>query len=199
MTHTLRGEGFDASEDGTGRGTPLVVNSPTCHHGRNDASDALIPFCERQVTSKHNRSNPQPGGPCHTLHEQPPSVAYQCHGSNVGPMGLIRAGNGNAAGGVPFIACDYANGAFEQHHLSRPLTNSPDRSRGAPIVKNAMGVRRLMPIECERLQGFPDDWTRYGANGEEMSDSTRYRMCGNAVAVPCVDWIARRLMEAHPE
>jgi DNA (cytosine-5)-methyltransferase 1 len=54
----------------------------------------------------------------------------------------------------------------------------------------AMAVRRLMPIECERLQGFPDGWT------EGQADSTRYRQLGNAVAVPVVFWIARRLRDA---
>jgi DNA (cytosine-5)-methyltransferase 1 len=49
------------------------------------------------------------------------------------------------------------------------------------------GVRRLTPIECERLQGFPDGWT------EGFSDSTRYRMLGNAVAVPVAQWIGDRI------
>lgn len=51
-----------------------------------------------------------------------------------------------------------------------------------------VGVRRLTPLECERLQGFPDGHT----DGE--SDSARYRMLGNAVAVPVVAWIAERLV-----
>jgi DNA (cytosine-5)-methyltransferase 1 len=50
------------------------------------------------------------------------------------------------------------------------------------------GVRRLTPTECERLQGFPDGWTA------GQSDSQRYRQLGNAVAVPVVEWIARRLV-----
>lgn len=50
-------------------------------------------------------------------------------------------------------------------------------------------VRRLTPVECERLQGFPDGHT------EGESDSARYRMLGNAVAVPVVEWIAKRLVE----
>lgn len=57
------------------------------------------------------------------------------------------------------------------------------------------GVRRLTPRECERLQGFPDNWTRYAADGKEISDSARYRMLGNSVAVPCVEWIIRRIVE----
>ena len=54
-------------------------------------------------------------------------------------------------------------------------------------------VRRLMPIECERLQGFRDDHTRWAADGSEISDSPRYRMIGNAVAVPVAKWIGKRL------
>ena len=44
-------------------------------------------------------------------------------------------------------------------------------------------VRRLTPVECERLQGFPDDWTA------GQSDSSRYKQMGNAVAVPVVEWV----------
>lgn len=51
------------------------------------------------------------------------------------------------------------------------------------------GVRRLMPIECERLQGFPDGWT------EGHADTQRYRMLGNAVCVPVAEWLARRILE----
>ncbi|MBT9258173.1 MAG: DNA cytosine methyltransferase [Clostridiales bacterium] len=49
------------------------------------------------------------------------------------------------------------------------------------------GVRRLTPREAERLQGFPDDWTRWGADGRELSDSARYRLIGNAVCVPVAE------------
>ncbi len=46
-------------------------------------------------------------------------------------------------------------------------------------------VRRLTPTECERLQGFPDDWTKYRANGTEIKDAPRYTALGNSIAVPC--------------
>ena len=59
------------------------------------------------------------------------------------------------------------------------------------VMQCGFGVRRLTPTECERLQGFPDGWTL--VNG--MSDSARYRMLGNAVAVPCARWIGQRIME----
>lgn len=50
-------------------------------------------------------------------------------------------------------------------------------------------VRRLTPTECERLQGFPDGWTDIPHKGKSMSDSARYRMLGNSVAVPCVEFV----------
>lgn len=62
--------------------------------------------------------------------------------------------------------------------------------RGTPLIPNYAGVRRLMPVECERLQGFPDGWT------EGQADSTRYRQLGNAVSVPVAEWIGKRIVEA---
>jgi len=63
-----------------------------------------------------------------------------------------------------------------------------------PEVGNAeRSIRRLTPIECERLQGFPDNWTKYGKDGIEISDTQRYKMCGNAVSVPVVKAIGERL------
>ena len=58
-------------------------------------------------------------------------------------------------------------------------------------------IRRLTPRECERLQAFPDDWTRWGLDGNgkliAISDCQRYKMMGNAVTVSVVEFIARRL------
>lgn len=59
-------------------------------------------------------------------------------------------------------------------------------SKGMGVV--AQAVRRLTPTECERLQGFPDGWT------DGQADSHRYKQCGNAVAVPVVQWIIDRLI-----
>lgn len=71
-------------------------------------------------------------------------------------------------------------------NLCHPLTESAR----PPSLTSAFGVRRLTPTECERLQGFPDGFTA------GQSDSARYRQLGNAVCVPVVAWIARRIMEA---
>ena len=63
---------------------------------------------------------------------------------------------------------------------------------------NASGyvVRRLTPMECERLQGFPDNWTDVPYKGKEHpSDTPRYKACGNSMAVPVMRWIGERIAE----
>lgn len=58
-------------------------------------------------------------------------------------------------------------------------------------------VRRLMPIECERLQGFPDDWTRVEKKpGTDYADSHRYKAIGNSMAVPVIRWIGQQILKA---
>lgn len=60
-------------------------------------------------------------------------------------------------------------------------------------------VRRLIPTECERLQGFPDGWTQYGASGKEMSDNARYKALGNSIAVPCAERVFVGILAAEQE
>jgi len=55
-------------------------------------------------------------------------------------------------------------------------------------------IRRLTPVECERLQGFPDNWTQYGSEGP-ISDTQRYKMCGNAVTVDVVKAVGERIKD----
>lgn len=73
----------------------------------------------------------------------------------------------------------------------------PARSRqdgsGQPVIEKENKIRRLTPIECERLQGFPDNWTKYGKEKGLISDSQRYKMCGNAVTVDVVAAVAKNL------
>jgi DNA (cytosine-5)-methyltransferase 1 len=64
-----------------------------------------------------------------------------------------------------------------------------------PHITNNLAVRRLTPLECERLQGFPDNHTLYRADGKTNTDSTRYKQCGNGVAAPVAAWIAEHLKE----
>ena len=72
-------------------------------------------------------------------------------------------------------------------------------------MKERVSVRRLTPKECERLQGFPDDWTNIGdwvdSNGKVHkgdSDGPRYRALGNAIALPFWEWLAGRIRDEYP-
>ena len=62
-----------------------------------------------------------------------------------------------------------------------------------------MAVRRLTPIECERLQGFPDDYTNIPWKGKESPDSARYKAMGNSMAVPVMKWIGQRIQGVENE
>ena len=66
-----------------------------------------------------------------------------------------------------------------------------------PAVANGMSTRRLTPRECERLQGFPDDYTRIEWRGrppEQCPDGPRYKALGNSMAVPVMRWIGARIV-----
>ena len=73
---------------------------------------------------------------------------------------------------------------------------SPTLTLNDPTYIKTPKIRRLTPIECERLQGFPDNWTKYGTNGE-ISDSQRYKMCGNAVTVNVVEAVANKIYKLY--
>jgi DNA (cytosine-5)-methyltransferase 1 len=74
-------------------------------------------------------------------------------------------------------------------------TESNEQMSETPIPK--LVVRRLTPVECERLMGWPDDHTLYRADGKENKDGARYKMCGNGVASPVAQWIATHVGKAQ--
>jgi DNA (cytosine-5)-methyltransferase 1 len=65
--------------------------------------------------------------------------------------------------------------------------------RGQPIINHRMAVRRLTPVECERLQGFPDNYTDIRPKGKSTPDGPRYKALGNSMAVPVMAWIGKRI------
>jgi site-specific DNA-cytosine methylase len=95
-------------------------------------------------------------------------------GGNNMPM-LMRMREGKPGGGKgPLISDD----------KSLTIATANDQT-----LLNEGTVRRLTPVECERLQGFPDDWTA------GQSDSARYKQMGNAVAVPVVEWLIQNIVD----
>jgi DNA (cytosine-5)-methyltransferase 1 len=66
-----------------------------------------------------------------------------------------------------------------------------------PSVMQAMAVRRLTPVECERLQGFPDNYTDIQPKGKATPDGPRYKALGNSMAVPVMHWIGERIAQVE--
>lgn len=183
LAHTLTSAGADASEDRIGRGLPMVafglrVSGPGQSGTAQGWNTNLLPVDLAQVTSKENRSNPQPGDPAGTLASTGrPAVAFgetQDMAASEGLSPSVRTGTGGSQVGVAVPAA---------------------------------AVRRLTPVECERLQGFPDGWTarrvdlvlegnRWTATGKAVgqADSARYRQLGNSIAGPVFEWVAEGIV-----
>ncbi|MFI5601482.1 DNA cytosine methyltransferase [Pseudomonas aeruginosa] len=181
---------------------PDVVQD--CAHtlGRNHGQENAV-FDPNQITSATNRSQPTPGL-CHTLpaSSQPP-VAFSCkdYGADAGDVSpTLRAmGHGeshaNAGGQVAVCITGDATHTLKAEGFD---ASEDGTGGGQPITPEAAGVRRLTPRECERLQGFPDDYTLIpwrGKSAEECPDGPRYKAIGNSKAVPVVRWIGKRLLQ----
>jgi len=85
-------------------------------------------------------------------------------------------------------------GSLDTHLGDKRWLENQSIEKYGTMNQAGAGVRRLTPRECERLMGWPDDWTRWGANGTEISDAQRYRMCGNGVVATVSEWLGTRLM-----
>ena len=97
-----------------------------------------------------------------------------------------QTGKGDAA---PLVVFQSSQSGVRQVETHATLDGNNGSRRHNGVIQTS-GVRRLTPLECERLQGFYDNYT------DGQSDSARYRQLGNAVCVPVVEWIARRIVEA---
>ena len=112
--------------------------------------------------------------------------------------GTLRAEGENRPSRPSNIVCQYGNVA---ETLTSRHDSSPCADRGMNIVyenraQESLAVRRLTPVECERLMGFPDNWTRIpwrGKQEEQCPDGPRYKACGNSMAVNCMRWIGMRI------
>jgi DNA (cytosine-5)-methyltransferase 1 len=92
------------------------------------------------------------------------------------------------------IAVDTYNYTTNDHTTQTIRSQSDTEHIGA--VLHSMAIRRLTPKECERLQGFPDDWTKVPYRNKEADqcpDGPRYKACGNSMAVPVMRWIGERI------
>jgi len=102
---------------------------------------------------------------------------------------------GQSSQAVAFLASPQITGTITTAFGPKNYSNLQEVSQGL-VQPTEAGVRRLTPRECERLQGWPDDHTRWAADGKENADGPRYKMIGNGVAAPVARWIAERIEAA---
>jgi DNA (cytosine-5)-methyltransferase 1 len=100
---------------------------------------------------------------------------------------------GNILDKTSMIYISNTNANMKQREQERDNTLTLSTNSNEFGLKDGVRIRRLTPVECERLQGFPDNWTKYGVDGKEISDTQRYKMCGNAVTVDVIEYIAKNL------
>jgi DNA (cytosine-5)-methyltransferase 1 len=181
VTHTLRAEGFDASEDAySGRILPVPVVAP----------------CLTQNYGKQPDNSDTNAGPMlvpvgfYPTNRQPEFGNYE----NISPA--VKVGSGGSSGNPPAVAFDTTQ-ITSKANYSNPQPGDPCHPLAAgahpPAIATTMQVRRLTPRECERLQGFPDDHTLIPWRGKMAPDGPRYKALGNSMAVPVMRWIGERI------
>ena len=136
-----------------------------------------------------------------------------CAGGNLQPK-ILCYPHGKNKGGIKIGNCPtITSNAFQQNNfvvpvmdVTRQIKNQNGRrfknagdpsftltTQGEHGIYDGARIRKLTPLECERLQGFPDNWTAIGADGAKISDSARYKAVGNAVSVCFPELIAKKL------
>jgi DNA (cytosine-5)-methyltransferase 1 len=119
--------------------------------------------------------------------------ATVCTASAGSPRGR-QGGTGDRRGAGPRLTVSTLQGGGKRGH--RIDAEGAAGGHLIPVVDEdgVTQIRRLTPLEYERLQGLPDDWTRWAADGTEQSDAARYAQVGNSLPVPIATWIARRVI-----
>ena len=183
-THTLTGTAA-RGVTGDDRGCPLVPE-----------------FVPQAMSAKWSKGTSGPAGD-EVANLVP--VAFGSKGFGLDAAGgispTLRAGghaeshpNGGVVPAVAFSVNQRDEGRLRREHGSLAASRSGKQIDG---IVSGLAVRRLTPRECERLQGFPDDWTLVErANGKLAADGPRYKALGNSMAVPVMRWIGERIAVA---
>jgi len=163
-----------------------------------------IPFDTTQISSRHNGSNPKEGDPCHPLAAGAHAPAIVVHGTqdpctddHVAFALGRNSGQENAVVlPVAYTTKLHNTSSNNAGKLFEERTPCLDANSPPPALLTPMAVRRLTPVECERLQGFPDNYTQIpwrNKPASECPDGPRYKALGNSWAVPNVRWIGYRI------
>ena len=212
----MTGNGFDASEDGTGRGTPLIADvsatvtskwakrsgGPAGNETGNMVVDAKwwdggqtadsltttsdaqrMPDKQRfQAVIQPQAFNWQQGDAEYSLRDDSSALAADSRPAVMIPQAFRKAARAQSSEDSESWVED------GQANTLNVFDVGDTRTTHAIVEPPQYGVRRLTPVECERLQSFPDGWTEPAG-----SDSARYKAMGNAVTVNVVRWILGRL------
>lgn len=204
LSHALNAAngGKGCSEDGTGRGVPIVaftyhVEGRELHFGEAPTTVAFAENSRGEVRLEGGDgriAGALSGGGGKAGQGYPVVASVSLRGSTQGLDAALRGDLANAlrdscAGSdKSFSMC----GDLQAHLALTPAGNT----EGLLSDRLIWRVRRLMPLECERLQGFPDNYTLVSYRGGPSADGPRYQAIGNSMAVPCMGWIGQRLVRA---
>lgn len=182
---TLQAAIFDARGNGDGKIVPTITGD---HENR--ITDYTAIAIERQTFNEQSFSRYKESDKCSTLKAK---------------TGNIGNGSECLIAEKTSVAVDAYNGAVTGDKTAS-LTCKNDGSHSGPLVAEKIIrwiVRRLTPVECERLQGFPDGWTSIGewvdskGRKHELKDSPRYKALGNSIAIPSWKWVLKRLCSQY--
>lgn len=203
--------GQGAQAGGIGYSEEVAPTLAAAPSGTNQ-TPAVMAFDTTQITSKENGSLPEFGKPCHTLNANAhvPCVALDMtHACDVicecgEQVPALQARMGTDGNQVPLT---YQMNGFGDYRAAECASSCKQRDfkDSTDLAITNMVVRRLTPMECERLQGFPDHWTDIGewtdgkGKRHKPSDSPRYKALGNSIALPFWGWMLRRMARYLPE
>jgi site-specific DNA-cytosine methylase len=199
-------------QSASGSGSPGYSNQEIfSQHGANLVPQP-VPYDLFQITAPVNRQNRQPGDPCHTLARDNAAHAAVAFHPLQDPISSTDGsthcmGTGGSQGHASIAVAFQQNTRDELRYI-----NGDGKIAGALAAEagmkqqnylaQAMTVRRLTPRECERLQGFPDDYTLIPwrkKQAEDCPDGPRYKALGNSMATNVVTWIGERIQAYETE
>lgn len=185
-------ENTAAGPQGKGWQEGVAFTPEARHHVQSVAE--VLPFDTTQITHPCNRSNPQVGDPCHPLQAcaHPPAVCVTGSVTHTLKGEGFDASEDGTGRGQPIVAHGTQDPCV-QNSLAFALGRNQGQENA--ILQPKMAVRRLMPVECERLQGFDDNWTRVpvGKKQTPAADGPRYKQLGNSMPVPVMRHIGERI------
>ena len=202
------GTRIDSSVDGIA-GTVTKKWSKGSGGPAGDECYNLVTYDTTQLTSNVNSQNRKPGDPCHTLAKNGDApllcfVDSRRDGIRINEISpTIERQWGTGGGNVPIV--QFADmpvlglatlGHTESNGLGvgfSETANTLEKTGSANQAVILKKARRLTPMECERLQGFPDNWTLIPWKSGFSPDSLRYQAMGNSMAVPVMRWLGRRI------